>query len=79
MDDLLVDTLGIYEKIIDTLSHKTGQVLVQTYGHATIYKPKHIDYFRYDVKQDALYVQSGRRWDCLAQRGIVHVRIRCTV
>jgi hypothetical protein len=40
-----------------------GRVIIPTYTRATVYKREHVEMFK--ATKSGLFVQSGRRWNCL--------------
>jgi len=52
-----------------------GQVMVATYGHGTIYSPKHTGWFT-EGTDGNLYVRYGRGRNCLSVKDRLMVGIR---
>lgn len=53
-----------------------GRIMVATYGHATVYGPKHAGWFK-ARKDGCLAVRYGRGWNCLSMsNGNLMVAIR---
>lgn len=46
-----------------------GDVFIVTYTRAVKYKPQHINMFRLG-KSGSVYVQRGKKWDCIDYCGI---------
>jgi hypothetical protein len=58
----------LYRRIQDTLT-AGGIVTVATATHAIHYYPKHANLFK--ATQSSVYVQHGKRWDCIDYCSIV--------
>jgi len=52
-----------------------GQIMIATYGHATIYKPKHAGWFT-EGSDGCLYVRYGRGKNCLSSQDQMMVAVR---